>query len=398
MRTVVACLFLGAALLVACTSRLPSTVLNTAPNTVLQELRTQGVPCDVTLGGDTVRYLGFVATPKEPLPGDAVAITHYWVAQKPLTKPYQVFVHVLADGAQGWVAHGDHAPIPSPETWPVGKVIRDEHTLNLPNTLPAARLALRVGLYQGNERLPVDAPRAHLGDNRIVAGDIPVAGTPPPRPRYQAPKRRAVVTLDGVTAEQEWAPSTWSEGFTLSRGDRPAQLASAFRVLWDSERLYVAMQTDDPDLQATLSVRDDPVYREEALEIFLDPTSNRKDYIELQASPANTLFDARFTGGPRRNMDTRYNVVVQSAVQARGTLNQPTDVDHGFTVEWQIDAASIPGLSVPLTAGQCVRANFFRIAKDRTTAGNRSEESAWSPPLMGDFHNLERFGDLCLSE
>ena len=51
-----------------------------------------------------------------------------------------------------------------------------------------------------------------------------------------------------------------------------------------------------------------------------------------------------------------------------------------------------------ITAGDSWRINLFRVSKDRARGGTRNDESAWSAPLMGDFHNLERFGQLSFAQ
>ena len=98
-----------------------------APGESLAEVETRlqaaGRLVDATLGGGRVRYLGFEANPEGALPNDQVTIVHHWVAFAPLDEPYRVFVHALVDGAAGWIAHGDHDPIPSPDQWPAGALV-----------------------------------------------------------------------------------------------------------------------------------------------------------------------------------------------------------------------------------------------------------------------------------
>ncbi|MBI5509168.1 MAG: carbohydrate-binding family 9-like protein [Deltaproteobacteria bacterium] len=378
--------------------RQPSTILAEPPASVRARLEAQQHLVDRTLGGGGVRYLGFEALPEGALPGSEVRVVHYWVAERPVDRPYRVFVHALVDGAFGLIPHGDHAPIPSPEHWPVGKVIRDEHSLSLPELLPAAAVELRVGLYEGDRRLPVDDPASQDGQDRLRAGRFKVAGTPMPRPVYQASKVREAPLIDGKLDDAAWTSGPWIEGFLLSRGDRPSRLETAVNVVWDDTRVYVAFKAEDPDLRATYRNRDEPIYREEAVEMFIDPTASGKSYIELQTSPAGVVFDARFKGGPRQGFDSRYDAGLVAAVAARGTLNDSTDKDDGFGVEWALDLATVPDAVAPIARGSCWKVNFFRIAKDQAGGAVIADESAWSPPLAGDFHNLERFGDLCFSD
>lgn len=377
----------------ACRST-PSTVLDLPPDAILDRLREQGSAADVTLDDGRVRYLGFEAEPRQAAAGDAVRITHYWVATRPLERDLRVFVHALVQGASGWVPHGDHDPSPATSAWPQGRVIRDEHVMELPERLPGDEVELRVGLYRGDARLPVDAPRHHDGTERILAGSFRALGQPVPLPRYEARKLAAPVTLDGRVEEAEWGGAPWIDGFTRSRGDAPSGLRTRARLAWTDDSLFLAMETEDPDIQATLRGRDAPVYREEALEIFLDPGASGRDYVELQVSPLGTLFDAAFRAGPRQNMDRGYDADYEVAVAVRGTVGEPSDVDQGWSTEWRIGLRSLRGAKLPVASGAVWRMNLFRIAKDRRAGRQEADESAWSPPLMGDFHNLRRFGEL----
>jgi hypothetical protein len=390
---------LVAVLVAACGGkRLPSTIMAETPGAVLSRLTTGGHAVDAALGGGRVRYLGFEALPEGALPGDEVRLTHYWVATAALDRPYRVFVHSLVQGAAGWIEHGDHLPVPSPDHWPDGKVVRDEHVLHLPARLPGDEVELRVGLYLGNERLKVDRVEQQDGQDRVLAGRFRVSGTPVPIPSYRAPRLLSPPTFDGRIDDKEWGQAPWIEGFSTSRGDRVSSVKTRMRVAWDRTHVYVAWELEDRDLVGTMTKRDEPIYREEAVEMFIDPTRSKLNYVELQTSPAGVIFDAKFTGGARRHPDPSYDAGFTAKVVTEGTLNNPTDVDRGYRAEWQIDVASIPEATSPLTAGTCWRVNFFRIAKDRVQGRELTDESAWSPPLMGDFHNLERFGDLCFTD
>ncbi len=382
-------------LLVIGCARGPSTVEARSASDVLAELERRGHRVDAALGGGRVRYLGFTVQPEGALPGDQVRLTHYWLSVAPLDRPYRVFVHALVQGAFGLIPHGDHDPVPSPDRWPIGKVIRDEHPLALPEELPGDRVELRVGLYAGDARLPVDDPRAHDGTHRLLAGSFAVAGTPVPLPSYRAVRLATPPRLDGALEAAEWGQSAWTAPYVPSQGQKAARLTTRARLAWDPEHLYVALEAEDPDLQGSFTERDEPIYREEALELFIDADCDRRDYVELQASPRGTLFDARFTG-PRQGMDTAYQADLRVGTRLDGTLDDASDRDRGWTAEWAVRAASVPGVPTPLAGGTRLCINLFRVGKDRHPGGVSHEETAWSPPLMGDFHNLERFGELWL--
>ena len=51
--------------------------------------------------------------------------------------------------------------------------------------------------------------------------------------------------------------------------------------------------------------------------------------------------------------------------------------------------------NVPPQVGTVWRANFFRMDMP---AGKPQSGTAWSPPLVGDFHALDKFGELAFGD
>ncbi len=368
-------------------------------NAALALIARDGQVVDTTLGGGSVRYLGYVAMPALGAPGGKLGIVHYWACERALDRDYQVFVHFLLEGASGWVKNGDHQPEPALSAWRPGDVIVTHSEVKLPDYLPGAQVELRVGLFAGEQRLSVDDALRDDGSRRVRAGRLAVAGTALPRPTYAARRVSKPPVIDGLLEDEAWKGLPGIEGFTKSRGDGPARVQTNVVAGWDDTTLYVAFTARDPDIRATMTKHDEPIYREETVEMFI-ATGGPGDYIELQSSPRGVTFDAAFTGGARRNMKVGYDADFTAACVAKGSINDPTDQDDGWSCEWRVGLASIPGVTVPMTAGTRWGVNFFRVGKDAARlAGGADDrltgdESAWSPPLMGDFHNLDRFGTL----
>ena len=51
------------------------------------------------------------------------------------------------------------------------------------------------------------------------------------------------------------------------------------------------MSVTDNDIVAPYKKHDEPLYKADAIEIFIDADSNRRGYIELQVNPNNATFD-----------------------------------------------------------------------------------------------------------
>jgi hypothetical protein len=174
----------------------------------------------------------------------------------------------------------------------------------------------------------------------------------------------------------------------------PAEQPTVVRVAWDETALHVRFDCADRHAWGTLERRDDPLWQEEAVEVFLAPGSDDPvDYLEFEVSPRGVLFDARIHNPTSLRADLRTDVGWDCpGIQwAAGSL--PTERQDWWA------ALSIPWKGIlPESISErppSWRANFYRI--DRPEEGP-AELSAWSPTLArpADFHKPARFGVLAL--
>lgn len=347
-----------------------------------------------------LRLLG-VKAPAEVQLGERAAFTLYLeVLDEVLSEP-KVFVHGRAPGAELNQLTADHDPLDGtrpPSEWRKGDVLVDVFTVAIPRNYPADRLTLYAGLYEGKKRWRVTSGK-HDGDHRVEIASVPVRGGPPSEMRMRVAKRRGPIRVDGALDEEDWARAERAGPFIAHDGRRKISNQTFVRVLWDEENLYVAFECDDDDIHTPFTERDDPLYNSEVVEVFLDADGDKDVYVELQAAPNDVHFDAAFAGGRRKNFDTGYDVAFETKAMLRGTLNDNSDVDEGWVSEWRIPLSEIRDLPGPPAVGAEWKANFFRL--DRKRRGERvvgTEASAWSSPLSGDFHNLDRFGTLVFVE
>jgi hypothetical protein len=165
-------------------------------------------------------------------------------------------------------------------------------------------------------------------------------------------------------------------------------------MLWSEGALHVAFLAEDPDVFTPYTKHDDPLYESEAVEIFIDADGDRDVYVELQSAPNDVTFDAAFAGGRRKNMETSWDAGHEVKTVVDGTFGNGADEDRGFVSEWRVPVEKLrdvpPGEP---KAGAQWRINLFRLERIRKGEKiTKSEASAWSSPLSGDFHNLDRFG------
>ena len=216
-------------------------------------------------------------------------------------------------------------------------------------------------------------------------------------PTYRCVKVASPPRIDGNVNDAAWRRIKAVKPFILHDGSGPAMRQTEARMCWDDRCLYIAFVCEDPDIWGTFTKRDDPIYEEEAVEVFLDPDCDLKHYYEINMSPRNVVFDAHVTNssgvGPDRGSWAKWDCAgLKTAVRIEGTLDDRTDRDTRWTVEMAIPFKSLDeaGNSHP-KPGDVWLANLYRI--DRTP---EPEHSCWSPTLRHPpaFHVPSRFGRL----
>ncbi len=204
---------------------------------------------------------------------------------------------------------------------------------------------------------------------------------------YRVLRARQGIVVDGSLDDPDWEHAFRLPLVDSLSGAPPAQPTVA-RLLWDDQFLYVAFEATDDEVFARPGRRqDDAIWEDEVVELFVDPTGTGRGYAEIDVSPANVRFDARFDHwrsdlAAARAWDSR---AVTAARVDRGPRG-----DLGFIVEMAVPLETLRGAAPPPRAGDRWRANLYRI-ETHNRAGI-AEGQAFSPPLRGDFHALDRFG------
>lgn len=207
---------------------------------------------------------------------------------------------------------------------------------------------------------------------------------------YEAPKIAQPPVIDGVLDDAAWRQAPWTRVFLKSLRMEAGRQDTRAKLVWDDAHLYVAFEVEDDEILTPFTADDQNLYESEVVEIFLDADANERTYDEIELSPANHLFDARFTAR-RKGMDRAWSSGTRHAVKLDGTLNDPSDTDRGWTAELAIPFANLSAVPhVPPRVGDRWTMNLFRL--DHGKAGIQG--LAWSPVMVGDFHNLPKYGTL----
>lgn len=168
----------------------------------------------------------------------------------------------------------------------------------------------------------------------------------------------------------------------LADGSGAPEQATTVRLCWDDDALHVRFDCEDRDAWGTFRHRDDPLWQEEVVEVFLAPgEEDPVRYLEIEMSPLGVLFDAKIHNptGLRADMtaELAWDCPGMRWEVGRGTERQ----------DWWAEL-SIPWEAPP---SKFWRANFYRVERPRDGA---AEFTCWSPTLTSppDFHKPARFG------
>jgi hypothetical protein len=314
-----------------------------------------------------VTYLGLDVDTKTIKPGQPFTLTHYWKVIKPVAG-WKIFVH-LDNAARSHYINADHTPIEGrypASAWKAGEIIRDRHRVTLPANWDDAELHVFTGLWRGRERMLPKGPQDD--QKRIIAAKLPVEVKGGKRvssaATVVAARSGKPVAIDGRLDDAVWKVARSTDAFVDTMTGGPAPITTKAQLAWDETYLYVAFENKDDDVWSSLKGRDDKLWTQEAVEVFIDANGDGRDYVELQVNPNGAIFDS-YLPSYRKN-DNAWNSSMKAAVQVDGTVNQRKDKDRGWTVEIAIPWADTKGkgkydLTLPPDPGDSWRINFFRL-------------------------------------
>ncbi len=177
--------------------------------------------------------------------------------------------------------------------------------------------------------------------------------------------------------------------FVLADGSAFSRWSTEIKVVWDVSHLYVAFACTDDVITAEFTGRNEPLYEQEVVEVFLAPVT-LTSYYEINLSPRNVIFDSKieFSGHTHVGDPSWQCTDIGSAVQWQGEAMQGNW--KGFlTIPWRSLKVLTP------RRGDRWAANFYRIKRQ-----GGDEFSCWSPTMTSpaNFHVPSRFGELIFSD
>lgn len=198
------------------------------------------------------------------------------------------------------------------------------------------------------------------------------------RPLLTAFRAEAPPTIDGELSDACWRAAAPTSRFVMWGQDAVAEVQTVARVCFDDQRVYIALEAMEPNLdprlnmldtvKANVTERDGRVFNDDCVEVFIQPGDD--EYYQLAVNSIGTLYDALAT-------DSTWDGEIEVAAE-RGTSS--------YVFELAIALDTIGGAPEGTW-----HMNFCR---DRTAV---EESSTWSG-IQGAFHQPAQFGEVRFAE
>ncbi|WP_340105986.1 carbohydrate-binding family 9-like protein [Rhodohalobacter sp. 8-1] len=228
------------------------------------------------------------------------------------------------------------------------------------------------------------------------------------------------ITVDGITDEEIWNSSEWTDDFINLAGDLSIspEYRTKVKLLYDDNYLYVAGEMEESDIYGTMTERNSRLYLDNALEVFIDPDGDTHNYAEFQINALSTIWDLLLTK-PYRDGGrgiSQWNLLdYQSAVYLDGDINNPESEDRKWTTEIALPLAAISEINSgkrTIESGVQWKVNFSRAQRRLDVADGSyklrinpdtdrpfdPDFYVWSPQGVNNIHIPEMWGIMQFSE
>ena len=240
-----------------------------------------------------------------------------------------------------------------------------------------------------------------------LAAVLAITGYAQTPKRYTCYRAAAPIRIDGHMDDAAWRDAAWTDRFVDIEGAKKPRprFHTRAKMLWDDDYLYIGAELEEPHVWATLTEHDSVIFHDNDFEVFLNPSGDDRNYFEFEINALNTGWDL-FLPKPYREggkADNSWEIPgLKTAVWVDGSLNNPRDRDHGWTVEmafpWSAFASRAPVVRPRI--GEEWRINFSRVewrtnvenGKYVKVAGLPEDNWVWSPQGLINMHVPDRWG------
>ncbi len=248
--------------------------------------------------------------------------------------------------------------------------------------------------------------------------------------RYLCRRVNRSIAIDGSLSDPGWSDLAWTEDFVDITGApelRP-RFRTRLKMAWDDGFLYVGAELEEPHVWGTITEKNAVMFEDNDFEVFIDPDGDGLDYYEFEINALGSIWELSL---PRPYGEGGVPILgcnlpgLQSAVQVRGTLNDPGDEDEGWSVEVAFPWAGLAQFNregaTPPQVGDIWKVNFSRVQWRHEVVEGRyvripphgtplaeslnpeeqehpEDNWVWSPQGAVNMHLPARWGEVVFSE
>jgi hypothetical protein len=215
-------------------------------------------------------------------------------------------------------------------------------------------------------------------------------GQTQPLPVYELSKTATPIKVDGKLNDAVWAKAPRFRYFRMNLDGAPSSYETEARALYDDTFLYFSFRCVDDNIWATFKTRDQHLWEEEVVEVFLQADSDQPTYIELEVNPLGTMLDI-FLLDVRKPLryESWNSQRLKWGVQVFGTVDGKSG-DKEWSCEMALPLEDIVTAKNPAPqVGDRWRLNLYRVEQVP-----RPALLAWSPTFKDDFHLPGKFGEV----
>ena len=115
-----------------------------------------------------------------------------------------------------------------------------------------------------------------------------------PLPTYEIRSVNDSINVDGLLTEPAWQQTPVIDAFSYPWFKAGQKERTEVRMLWDPSYLYVFFKSHDAFISSHLTQRDDPVSRDDCVEVFIAPDTSRiENYFNFEFNAITTILTAR---------------------------------------------------------------------------------------------------------
>lgn len=240
----------------------------------------------------------------------------------------------------------------------------------------------------------------------LFSASLFAADEEPGRPEYTIKRCAGKIVIDGVLDDPDWARAEslgdlkfpWYNYEKHESVQKEEIEQTEVKLLWDDTFLYVFYKCQDKHIWADHYNTNSQTYKDDCVEFFWNPspdTGNAYNMFEINC--LGNLLSVYNNFDKSTRLQERVIMVPHIAQAVRGTVNDDSDIDEGWTIEMAIRFEDYP----ELLKEKPKNGTLWRAGINRCGGMTNWQDSMWAPEfgkIVGNFHLYQYFGKLYFSD